>query len=215
MFSLRAALFALLCAAFASVAHADPCEAVPTNGPTPEHLQPGASFSGTVIEVIDGDSFCVATAQEASSWVEVRVADFNAPEASEAGGRAARDALVRVAYGRMASCVAGERTYDRIAAVCRIGGSTISELLRADGAVEGGNGAKTSRGWIETPAAVSRRAAAPSSPARSSTGPHAVFRSCAAARAAGAAPMRRGEPGYNPHLDGDNDGIACEPIRPR
>ena len=23
--------------------------------------------------------------------------------------------------------------------------------------------------------------------------------------------MRRGEPGYNPRLDGDNDGIACEP----
>ncbi len=32
----------------------------------------------------------------------------------------------------------------------------------------------------------------------------------AAARAAGAAPVRRGEPGYAPHLDRDNDGVACE-----
>lgn len=36
------------------------------------------------------------------------------------------------------------------------------------------------------------------------------FRSCAEARAAGAAPVRRGDPGYGPHLDGDGDGVACE-----
>jgi Flp pilus assembly protein TadB len=41
---------------------------------------------------------------------------------------------------------------------------------------------------------------------RSST----YFRNCAAARAAGAAPIRRGQPGYAPHLDRDDDGIACE-----
>lgn len=33
---------------------------------------------------------------------------------------------------------------------------------------------------------------------------------CAAARAAGAAPVRRGEPGYAAHLDRDGDGIGCE-----
>lgn len=33
---------------------------------------------------------------------------------------------------------------------------------------------------------------------------------CADARAAGVAPIRRGEPGYRPGLDGDGDGIACE-----
>lgn len=37
------------------------------------------------------------------------------------------------------------------------------------------------------------------------------FRNCAAARAAGAAPLRRGQPGYSSHLDADGDGIACEP----
>jgi hypothetical protein len=39
------------------------------------------------------------------------------------------------------------------------------------------------------------------------------FANCAEARAAGAAPVRRGEPGYGPHLDRDNDGIGCEPYR--
>jgi len=42
-----------------------------------------------------------------------------------------------------------------------------------------------------------------------------AYRNCDEARAAGAAPVRRGEPGYGPHLDRDNDGIGCEPYRGR
>lgn len=41
------------------------------------------------------------------------------------------------------------------------------------------------------------------------------YRNCDAARAAGAAPIHRGEPGYRPPLDRDDDGIACEPWRGR
>ena len=36
------------------------------------------------------------------------------------------------------------------------------------------------------------------------------FASCSAARAAGAAPVRRGDPGYARHLDRDGDGVGCE-----
>ena len=36
------------------------------------------------------------------------------------------------------------------------------------------------------------------------------YANCTAARAAGAAPIMRGEPGYASKLDRDNDGIACE-----
>ncbi|WP_234382447.1 excalibur calcium-binding domain-containing protein [Streptomyces sp. XY332] len=36
------------------------------------------------------------------------------------------------------------------------------------------------------------------------------FKSCAEAKAAGAAPMRRGQPGYRDALDRDKDGIACD-----
>ncbi len=39
------------------------------------------------------------------------------------------------------------------------------------------------------------------------------YPNCAAARAAGAAPIYRGQPGYRAGLDADNDGIACEPYR--
>jgi hypothetical protein len=36
------------------------------------------------------------------------------------------------------------------------------------------------------------------------------YPNCAAARAAGAAPIRVGEPGYRRKLDRDGDGVACE-----
>lgn len=36
------------------------------------------------------------------------------------------------------------------------------------------------------------------------------FANCSEARAAGAAPLYRGEPGYRPELDRDGDGVACE-----
>ncbi|MCZ4342470.1 excalibur calcium-binding domain-containing protein [Sphingomonadaceae bacterium G21617-S1] len=36
------------------------------------------------------------------------------------------------------------------------------------------------------------------------------YANCSAARAAGAAPVYAGEPGYAPRLDRDGDGIGCE-----
>jgi hypothetical protein len=39
------------------------------------------------------------------------------------------------------------------------------------------------------------------------------YSNCAEARAAGAAPISRGEPGYREGLDGDSDGVACERYR--
>ena len=41
------------------------------------------------------------------------------------------------------------------------------------------------------------------------------YPNCRAARAAGAAPIYAGQTGYGPHLDGDHDGIACEPYHGR
>jgi hypothetical protein len=50
--------------------------------------------------------------------------------------------------------------------------------------------------------------AAPPPPAEESS--PVYFPHCAAARAAGAAPLYAGQPGYRPDLDGDGDGVACE-----
>ena len=52
------------------------------------------------------------------------------------------------------------------------------------------------------PAPVARPAAPPVS-----------YENCDAARAAGAAPIAQGQPGYRPELDRDSDGVACEDDR--
>ena len=78
----------------------------------------------------------------------------------------------------------------------------------------------------QTPAAPSRPAPPPQNtkapahppppptkpgPTTPPTGGNAVYyKNCAAARAAGAAPIHRGQPGYRSELDRDNDGVACE-----
>ncbi|GAA2230938.1 hypothetical protein GCM10010232_16670 [Streptomyces amakusaensis] len=41
-------------------------------------------------------------------------------------------------------------------------------------------------------------------------GGNVYYKNCTAVRAAGADPIRRGDPGFGPHLDRDGDGIACE-----
>jgi len=39
------------------------------------------------------------------------------------------------------------------------------------------------------------------------------YAGCNEVRALGKAPLYRGQPGYRIEMDGDNDGIACEPHR--
>jgi hypothetical protein len=50
-------------------------------------------------------------------------------------------------------------------------------------------------------------------PRRGTPASSRTYRNCTEARAAGAAPVHRGEPGYGSHLDRDGDGIGCEPYR--
>lgn len=61
---------------------------------------------------------------------------------------------------------------------------------------------------VHEPAAVAPVQKVPTqeAPAQSSV----YYKNCAEARAAGAAPIHRGEPGYRAELDRDDDGIACE-----
>lgn len=47
-------------------------------------------------------------------------------------------------------------------------------------------------------------------PVRFKSNSQVYYRNCGEARAAGAAPIMRGEAGYAGHLDRDNDGVACE-----
>lgn len=133
---IRTSLF-LAALALPAVAHADPCE-----GALPRRA--GATFSGIVRYVGDGDSLCVGEASDPGAWIEVRLADFDAPELNAQGGARAKAALERIAMGRHVACVAGGGrsrrviSYDRVIALCRIGDRAIGDLLREAGGEEGG-----------------------------------------------------------------------------
>lgn len=63
----------------------------------------------------------------------------------------------------------------------------------------------------KAPAAERPAAKAPAAqPAPKSQPKQVSYANCTQAKAAGAAPLRRDEPGYAPHLDRDSDGVACE-----
>lgn len=129
---------ALIALALPTLARADPCE-----GRLP--AQPGQTFSGVVRYVGDGDSLCVGRSDDPREWIEVRLADFDAPELNQPGGRAGRDILIRTARGRSVDCVAVRGrsgrvvSHDRVIATCRLGGRRLGALLRDLNAAQGGN----------------------------------------------------------------------------
>ena len=127
----------LLAVTFAAPVRADPCKAPPPS-------RPGQAFAHQVRRVGDGDSLCVGTSPIPAQWIEVRLADFDAPELHSPEGHHAKAILPALALGRYASCRAevGRQgwviVWDRVIARCRIPGETAGSLLRAAGAPEGG-----------------------------------------------------------------------------
>ncbi|MCP5433065.1 MAG: nuclease [Alphaproteobacteria bacterium] len=113
--------------AFTTCALADPCEA-----PLPKK---GETFSGPVTYIVDGDGLCVG---EEQGGIEVRLADFRAIELNDPGGREAKAALTRIAFGKTVSCVAGKHSWDRVVARCTLNGEGLGDLMRAAGIPEGG-----------------------------------------------------------------------------
>lgn len=131
----------MIIAAAAVLLLADPCTFVPDRGGTPLAVRQGRTFAGPVVHVIDGDGLCVAIGPRTGvDWVEVRIADFYAPELNGPGGRAARDTLSRIAMGRRVICTAKRRSWDRIVAVCQLDGVSLGDHMREAGVREGGRG---------------------------------------------------------------------------
>ena len=56
-------------------------------------------------------------------------------------------------------------------------------------------------------------AAVPSARPRARLEQSVYYSGCNEVRDAGKAPLLAGQPGYRPDMDGDTDGIACEPVR--
>lgn len=137
-FRLASAL--LLFSLWAGPALADPCKAIPDRGPLPPGLGRGQSFTGRVVYVGDGDSLCVARSAAPDDWIEVRLADFYAPELDTPAGQAAKATLSALTLGRTVTCRAQHRSWDRIVATCARDRKPLGALLRQAGVREGGRG---------------------------------------------------------------------------
>jgi hypothetical protein len=77
----------------------------------------GQSFSGTVLQVIDGRTLCVASGPTPDRWVRVRLSD--------ASPGLPRGALMASAFARDVTCVAERPEADGVTAVCTLDGQSV------------------------------------------------------------------------------------------
>jgi len=158
-------------------------------------------------------------------------------------GREAADQLATFVAGRQIRCEQRDTDdFGRVVATCKVGSLDLSAAMADAGlavalphfsAVYVPNEARARdrriglwdsdfqlpRDYRAAHPTAQPRSAPPATGARQSLArpkPSGVYyRGCNEARAAGAAPIYRGQPGYRPEMDGDGDGIACEPYRGR
>ena len=108
------------------------CPPAPPPGAQPTRLAPpsmaactaapparGVSFTGTVLQVIDGHTLCVAFGPSPDQWVRVRLAD--------GGASLPRGALMAAAFAKEVTCVAGASDGEGLTAVCVIDGRSVGE----------------------------------------------------------------------------------------
>ena len=161
----------------------------------------------------------------------VRLIGIDAPERGRCGFRAATETLARVLRAGEIELIPGaedERDrYQRVLRYVEVGARDAGRVLIEHGLAiarydsRDGYGAHPREDDYGAADRASENvtceelppppAADPPAPAPRGEEPQdAPFENCDQARDAGAAPVQRGEAGYGGHLDGDDDGIACE-----
>jgi hypothetical protein len=179
----------------------------------------------TVTHVVDGDTVDV------SSGERVRLIGIDTPERGECGFDAATRRVEELVAGAAIQLVPGARDdvdrYGRILRYVEADGTDVGRVLIDEGLAisrydgRDGYGAHPRQADYQardeatahlcgmTNAAARQPVPDPSAAASTATG-SAYSQNCTAARAAGAAPLLAGSPGYRSALDRDNDGLACE-----
>ena len=120
--------FAAMAVIAATAAHSLTCPPAPA--PQPTRLEApaaaactaapparGQSFSGTVLQVIDGRTLCVASGPTPDKWVRVRLSD--------ADPSLPRGALMAAAFAREVTCVADLPDAGGVTAVCIVDGQSV------------------------------------------------------------------------------------------
>lgn len=192
-------------------------------------VESGAGSGVLVVDVIDGDTIDV------EGGVRVRLIGIDTPERGECGFESATSMLASMVANRRVALIPGARDdadrYGRLLRYVEVDGTDANlALLQAGLAIArydglDGYGRHPRQDLYRsvdaaTPSAsgcperVRNASPAPVAPlplyGGGGDGSSVYFRNCDAARAAGAAPLYAGSPGYRAGLDGDSDGVACE-----
>lgn len=180
--------------------------------------------------VIDGDTLEI-------HGIQVRLYGIDAPEMGQlctdargqryrCGARAANE-LANFIARRTISCTRRSTDrYGRTVAVCFLGSTNLNEWMVQQGwalayvrysraymaaqrqAVASRRGLH--QGSFEAPWDWRNRGSTNNPGLQQSSSRGVYYQSCREVRAAGAAPLRAGQPGYRVGLDRDRDGVACE-----
>ena len=176
----------------------------------------------TVTGVVDGDTVDLSTGER------VRIIGIDTPEADQCGYGDAAAHLSTWVLDKVVTVTPGARDdVDRYGRILRyldvegvdagrqqiVAGLAIARYDSRDG--YGGHPREADYVAVDasTPsiscAPPSTAATAPAAPP-SSSGGSVFYKNCDAVRAAGAAPIHSGDPGYSSKLDRDGDGVGCE-----
>ena len=183
----------------------------PTPTPTPTATNPANSICSTAAATQKYNSqtlICTMGADQHLVWMteadskrvlaEKAAADKAAAEKAAAEQAAAEKAAAEKAAAEQA---AAEQAAAEKAAADKAVAEQAAQAAAAQAAAE--QAARDAAARQVAPAPVAPAVPAP-------VAPSAYFGSCADAKAAGAAPLYSGQPGYRAGLDRDRDGVACE-----
>lgn len=183
--------------------------ATPTATPTETNPAQSDCLTADESRTYNGEVFiCTAGSDEKLVWL---------PEAESRSLVEAREAKAKVAAAKVAADKAAAQKAAAKAAADKLAAQKAAAKAAADklAAEKAAAAAAAARAAAEKAAAdqaaqqaaaeqAAQQAVVPAAPAS------VYYANCTAARAAGAAPVYAGTPGYAPHLDRDNDGIGCE-----
>lgn len=95
-----------------------------------------ARLRGPVLDVLDGETLCLALGPTPDRWLQLRLSDVGEPRP----GAATRGALMSVAFGRDVDCRILDVAETGNRATCERGGRTLGDRARAPKAVREGRG---------------------------------------------------------------------------
>ena len=195
----------------------EPSSELPSQDPMPTVTPKPATVR--VVKVVDGDTVEVADGRT------VRIIGVDAPETGECEGPKATKAMRGLVLDERVVLVKGAKTdqdkYGRLLRYVDVDGKDAGlELLKRGLAeprydsTDGYGVHPRERRYYEQagePYKCPKPKPDPTTQApEPKPEPDVYYDNCTAARDAGAAPVRRGDPGYGDHLDRDGDGVGCE-----